>query len=100
MLRSGNVTNVRSGSTRPLLGSALGFLPFLHKDQRMNTAVELLAAKLARLPPERIAEVVDFVDFIAEREHERSLVRMIQTASEASLAELWNNDADAAYDRL
>ena len=66
----------------------------------MSTAIDHLTEKLAQLPPERIAEVVDFVDFIVEREHDRGLVRVAQTASQASLAEVWNNDADAAYDRL
>lgn len=66
----------------------------------MNTAIDHLTEKLAQLPPERIAEVVDFVDFIVEREHDRGLVRAAQTASQASLAEVWSNDADVAYDRL
>lgn len=66
----------------------------------MNTALEHLTEKLAQLPPERIAEVVDFVDFIAEREHDRRIVRTAQAASETTLASIWNNDADAAYDRL
>jgi len=66
----------------------------------MSIAINHLTEKLAQLPPERIAEVIDFVDFIAEREQDRSLVRAAQTASQASLAQIWNNDADAAYDRL
>ncbi|MBD8528328.1 toxin-antitoxin system, antitoxin component, Xre family protein [Pseudomarimonas arenosa] len=66
----------------------------------MSTAIDHITEKLAHLPPERLAEVVDFVDFIAEREQERGLVRAAQTTSEVRLAQLWNNDADAAYDRL
>jgi len=66
----------------------------------MNTAIDHLAEKLAQLPPERIAEVVDFIDFIAGREQERSIARAAQSASETTLAAIWNNDADAAYDRL
>jgi hypothetical protein len=66
----------------------------------MSTAIDHLTEKLAQLPPERIAEIVDFVDFIAEREHDRGIVRAAQAASESSLATLWNNDADSAYDRL
>ncbi|MBI2398093.1 MAG: toxin-antitoxin system, antitoxin component, Xre family protein [Xanthomonadales bacterium] len=66
----------------------------------MNTAIDHLAERLAQLPPERIAEVVDFVDFIAGREQERSITRAAQTASETTLAAIWNNDSDAAYDRL
>ena len=63
----------------------------------MSTAIDHLTEKLAQLPPERIAEVVDF---IAEREHDRRVVRAAQAASESSLAKLWDNDADSAYDRL
>lgn len=66
----------------------------------MSTAIDHITEKLAQLPPERIAEVIDFVDFIAERESERKLVRASQAASEASLGAIWDNDADAAYDRL
>jgi len=56
--------------------------------------------QLAKLPPERLAEVVDFVDFIATREQERHLVRAAQVVSEVTLATIWINEADAAYDRL
>lgn len=66
----------------------------------MSTAIDRITEKLAQLPPERLAEVVDFVDFIAEREHDRGIVRTAQAASESSLATLWDNDADSAYDRL
>ncbi len=66
----------------------------------MSTAIDRLNEKLAQLPPERIAEVVDFVDFIAEREHDRGIVRAAQAASKSRLANLWDNDADSAYDRL
>lgn len=62
--------------------------------------IDIVTEKLAQLPPERLAEVVDFIDFLAEREHERALTRSAQAASEPSLAKVWENDADAAYDRL
>ncbi len=66
----------------------------------MNTAIDHLNEKLAHLPPERIAEIVDFVDFLADREHERGLVRAVQATSESALAKVWTNDADAVYDQL
>lgn len=66
----------------------------------MSTAIEHITMQLAQLPPERLEEVVDFVDFIATREQERRLVRASQVVSEAALATLWINDTDAAYDRL
>ncbi len=66
----------------------------------MSTAINHLTEELAQLPPERIAEVVDFVDFLTDREQERNLVRAAQGASETTLASIWDNDADTAYDRL
>ena len=67
----------------------------------MNTRdPQALIEKLKRLPPERRAEVEDFVDFLRTRDEERALVRAASKTSEASFAKLWNNDDDAAYDRL
>ena len=56
--------------------------------------------QLAQLPPERLEAVVDFVDFIANREQDSRLVRAAQVVSESGLATLWNNEIAAAYDRL
>lgn len=64
--------------------------------QQMNTVLE----KLRRLPPERVMEVEDFIDFLSGRDQERRLVRATLAVSEASLKTLWDNSDDAAYDRL
>lgn len=56
--------------------------------------------KIDRLQPDRLAEVEDFIDFIASRESERSLVRAAQAISEKSLHAVWDNAEDAAYDQL
>jgi hypothetical protein len=40
------------------------------------------------------------VDFLRTREDEQRLVQAAAKASEASFAAVWNNDEDAAYDRL
>ena len=67
----------------------------------MNTRdPQALIEKLKNLPPERVAEVEDFVDFLRTRDEERALVRAANKTSEASFAKIWNNDDDAAYDRL
>lgn len=67
----------------------------------MNTRdPQSLIAKLQDLPPERVAEVEDFVDFLRTREEERSLERAATRASEPAFAKIWNNDDDAAYDKL
>jgi len=66
----------------------------------MNTSERILFDKIRQLPPQRLAEVEDFVDFLQTRENERRLVRGEAKASEASLAQVWDNDDDAAYDQL
>jgi hypothetical protein len=59
-----------------------------------------LMEKLKRLPPERMAEVEDFVDFLRTRDEERALARAATRAAEPAFATVWDNDDDAAYDRL
>lgn len=64
----------------------------------MSTVIDHITEKLALLPPERLAEVVDFIDFIAEREQDRGMVRAAQASSLPALQQIWDNDTDAAYD--
>ena len=67
----------------------------------MNTRdPQSLIAKLQNLPPERVAEVEDFVDFLRARDEERSLERAAARAAEPAFAKVWDNDDDAAYDKL
>lgn len=67
----------------------------------MNTRdPQALIEKLKRLQPERIAEVEDFVDFLRSRDEERALQRAATRVAEPAFGEIWENDADAAYDRL
>ncbi len=58
-----------------------------------------LVEKIKNLPPERIAEVEDFVDFIAQRD-ERRLAQAASKLSETAFAEVWDNKEDAVYDEL
>jgi hypothetical protein len=60
---------------------------------------EMLLEKIKSLPPERIAEVEDFVDFLAQRD-ERRLVQAATKLSERAFQSVWDNDEDAAYDQL
>lgn len=61
---------------------------------------EDLLAKIRRLPPERVAEVEDFVDFLRLREEGRQLTDAATRLSEAAFARVWDNPDDADYDRL
>lgn len=64
------------------------------------TAIERgLIDKLKELPPQRLAEVENFVDFLRTRE-ERRLTRVTGMTSESAFANVWENDEVAACDRL
>jgi hypothetical protein len=58
-----------------------------------------MLVKISRLPPERVAEVEDFVDFITHRDIDRELVRTAARASEAAFSKAWSNPEDDVYDR-
>ena len=52
-------------------------------------------------PPERLAEVEDFVDSLAHRQaEERSLTQAAGHLATAAFARVWDNPADADYDRF
>jgi len=59
-----------------------------------------LLEKLRALPPERLGEVEDFVDFLSLRTQERSLTQAAMALAEAAFTSVWDNPDDAAYDRL
>ena len=61
---------------------------------------ENILEKLKGLPPERVAEVEDFVDFLRVRAEEQRLVKSAKKASEPAFKKVWDNPADADYDRL
>ena len=59
-----------------------------------------LLEKIRRLPPERVAEVEDFVDFLHGRDEQEQLTQAASRLSEAAFARVWENPDDADYDRL
>ena len=65
----------------------------------MSATERTLIEKIRQLSPMRLAEVEDFVDFLCVREEQR-LTQAAAKASEPSFSKLWDNDEDAAYDRL
>jgi hypothetical protein len=62
--------------------------------------VEALIEKLKALPPERRAEVEDFIDFLHNRESDQHLARSAAQVSEPAFTAVWDNPDDAEYDRL
>ena len=67
----------------------------------MNSPNEkALLEKLKSLPPERVAEVEDFVDFLRTRGDAQLVIRAAAMAAEPAFKKVWDNPDDAAYDRL
>jgi len=64
--------------------------------QKRTNGARALAEKIHSLPPEKVAEVEDF---IAQRD-ERSLRRAAAKLSEKAFTKVWDNPHDAAYDRI
>jgi hypothetical protein len=62
--------------------------------------MQILLEKIQALPNERIAEIEDFVEFIAAREQERSLIRAASAVSAPAFAAIWNNPEDDSYDEI
>ncbi len=80
-----------SGTPKLILTSSLDGLNIMQDKE--------LIEKIKALPPDKIAEVVEFVDFLAQRD-DRLLVRAASRLSEPAFAEVWNNPDDAEYDSL
>jgi len=59
-----------------------------------------LADKIRRLPPERVEEVADFVDFLLVRETDSALTRAASSLAEGAFGRVWDNPEDAGYDQL
>jgi hypothetical protein len=61
---------------------------------------EELFEKIKRLPPDKLAEVEDFVDFLRQRDDDRRLAHAATKLSEDAFRKVWDNPDDADYDRL
>jgi hypothetical protein len=65
-----------------------------------HAAVDKLAEKIRELPPDKQAEVEDFVDFLRLKDEERGFAQAAASLSEEAFGRVWDNPEDAAYDRL
>jgi hypothetical protein len=59
-----------------------------------------LIEKIRSLPPEKVAEVEEFVDFLRTGNDERRLTHAALRLSQDAFASVWDNPDDADYDRL
>ena len=61
---------------------------------------QAIIEKIKGLPPERVAEVEDFVDFLRARNDDQRLTQAATKASAPAFDKVWDNPEDADYDRL
>ena len=66
----------------------------------MPANTQALIEKIKALPPERIAEIGDFVDFVRLREQDRAVARAAAATSAPPFAAIWSNPDDDAYDAI
>lgn len=59
-----------------------------------------LVERVRTLPPEKLAEVIDFVDFLQHRSEFKKLTQEAMKLSEASFQRVWDNPEDSVYDNL
>jgi hypothetical protein len=67
---------------------------------RLPIREDELVEKIRELPPDKQAEVEDFVDFLRLRVEEQGLARAAAKLSENVFERVWANPEDAAYDEL
>ena len=68
--------------------------------QIQHPQTQELFDKIRRLPPEKVAVVEDFVEFLRHRDEVENLVKAAGKLSEKSFQKAWDNPEDAEYDSL
>jgi hypothetical protein len=72
------------------------------RSSRVPAPQRAILSKIRDLPPDKVAEVEEFVDFLRQRQQQedRQLRRAATKLSERAFAKIWSNPEDAEYDRL
>jgi len=61
---------------------------------------QTLTEKIRNLPPEKVAEVEAFVDFLEDGQRRSAPDSPVTKLSQDAFAKVWDNPDDADYDRL
>ncbi len=56
--------------------------------------------KIRTLSPDKVTEVVDFVDFISQKDRDTRLLKAGNTLAANAFEKVWDNTEDEVYDRL
>ena len=65
-----------------------------------HATAENLIDKIRELPPDKITEVEDFVDFLRMKSDELLAKHAVTKLSEKAFEKIWDNEDDAEYDNL
>jgi hypothetical protein len=61
---------------------------------------KMILLKIRALSPDKVAEVVDFVEFISQKERDRRLLNASKKLAEKAFKKAWDNTEDDVYDRF
>ncbi len=65
-----------------------------------NQQERILINKIRTLSPDKITEVVDFVDFLTHKNRDRHLLQSSNKLAEDVFRKVWDNPEDDEYDNL
>ena len=65
-----------------------------------NDREKILIEKIRTLSPDKVTEVIDFVDFLTHKGSERRLVQSANRLAEPAFKKIWDNPEDDVYDNL
>ncbi|NER08090.1 MAG: toxin-antitoxin system, antitoxin component, Xre family protein [Okeania sp. SIO3C4] len=51
-------------------------------------------AKIRSLPPDKVAEIIDFVDFFSQQQQQQNLTHSTTKLSETAFEKIWDNPED------
>jgi hypothetical protein len=71
-----------------------------HNTTPTNEQEKMLIEKVRSLSPEKVSQVLDFVDFLSHRENERRLIQAANKLAEPAFKKVWDNPEDDVYDNL
>ena len=68
--------------------------------QSYSEQEQSILEKIRILPSDKVAEVIDFIDFLRLRDEDGRLTQATSRLSESAFRKVWENPEDADYDRL
>ncbi len=71
-----------------------------HNSISASSRERVLIEKIRMLSPDKLVEVLDFVDFLSQKGQETGLIEASIRLAEDAFNKVWDNLEDAEYDNL